>query len=887
MPAWLAIVLARVRALFTKASLDDDFDAEMQAHLDMLADEHERRGLSPEAARRAALLRFGGPMQIKEQQRDGRCIPGVESTLKDVRYALRSFRKHPAFSLTAVATLAIGIGSGTAVFTFVRAVLLRPLPYRDPNALVRIYETNPLRGWTRNGVALANWKDWRERNRSFVDIGAYEQFTTSGSGASDLSLTGTGDPQAVKAIAVTGNLFDVLGAQPLMGRAFREEETYEGRNRVVILGYALWRSAFGGDANILGRTITLSARQFEVVGVMPRTFFFPGRDVHLWTPVGYSPQLIAQSRRPHWMGAVARLRPGVGLEPARADMNGIAKQLESQYPDTNTQMGVRLDLLHDSFASDQRTSLLMLSGAVALLFLIVCVNVANLQLGRVATRTRELAIRRALGAGRARLIRQLLTEGLVLSAIGGSIGVVIAVATQEALTRYAASAVPLFADVHIDRSVLLFALGLSLAAPVLFGVIPALTSAGATLVTQRTESPGRDTASIRHLLIASEVALSIVLVVGAVLLARSLSRLAEVDPGFDQAHAVSFRLALPSARYADAAARFKAFTDIERRLRDQPGIQSVGATSTLALRGFTWSGDTTIEGRAPTDYERDTRHASTTREYFAAMGIRLLAGRFFADTDTRDKPQVTIVNDMLAKRYFRGLPNDQVVGKRIAFGRPQDNSNWVEIVGVVDDTKQDGLDQPADPIAYSSIVQRQQNPLTFVVRSGLDPQTAITTARRGVSEVDRDLALTDVTTLEDLVDGAMEGFRFRTALLLSVAAVALLLAALGIYGVLAYFVSQRSRELSIRLALGARPAELFGLVVRQGLGPVTAGAVVGIAAALALTGLMRSLLFGVEPIDGPTYAVAIAALGLLSLAACALPAQRATRVDPLVALRDE
>jgi predicted permease len=343
---------------------------------------------------------------------------------------------------------------------------------------------------------------------------------------------------------------------------------------------------------------------------------------------------------------------------------------------------------------------------------------------------------------------------------------------------------------------------------------------------------------------------------------------------------------LPSARYGDPAARFKAFTDIERRLREQPGVQSVGATSTLALRGYTWSGDTTIEGRAPTDYERETRHASTTRDYFTAMSIRLLAGRFFADTDTREKPQVTIVNETLAKRYFRGLPNDRVVGKRIAFGRPQDNSAWVEIVGIVADEKQDGLDKPAEPIAYSSIAQRQQNPLTFVVRSGLDPQAAITTARRGVSEVDRDLALTDVTTLEDVVDGAMEGLRFRTALLSSFAAVALLLAALGIYGVLAYFVSQRSRELGIRLALGARPAELFGLVVRQGLGPVVAGAIVGIGAALALSGLMRSLLFGIEPIDVPTYVVAIASLALLSLAACALPARRAMRVDPLVALRD-
>jgi putative ABC transport system permease protein len=346
-------------------------------------------------------------------------------------------------------------------------------------------------------------------------------------------------------------------------------------------------------------------------------------------------------------------------------------------------------------------------------------------------------------------------------------------------------------------------------------------------------------------------------------------------------------MTLPSARYADAASRFNAFREIERRLREQPGVQAVGATSTLALRGFTWTGDATVEGRAATDFERELRHVSTTRDYFPAMRIRLLAGRLFADTDTRDKPQVTIVNQALARKYFRGLPVEQVVGKRITFGRPQDNGPWIEIVGVVADEKQDGMDKAAEPSAYSSIAQQQQNPLTFVVRAAQSPDAVVSTARRTVAAVDKDLAITNVATLKNVVDGSMEGHRFRTTLLSVFAGIALLLAALGIYGVLAYFVSQRSRELGIRLALGAEPEALFRMVVGQGLRPVAVGAVAGLVGAVAATTLMQSLLFGVAPVDPVTYGVATGLLAVIALAACALPAMRATRVDPLVALRHE
>jgi putative ABC transport system permease protein len=664
-------------------------------------------------ARRAAIVRCGGPMPIRGQQRDDHGLPFVDTTLQDIRYALRTLRKNPVYSLVGIATLAIGIGAGTAVFSVVGAVLLRPLPYKAPGELVQIFETNPLRHWTRNIAAPANYADWRARNKSFTGIAAYEHFNATGSGAGDVFLTGFGEPQGLKAMGVSGNLFQVLGAAPLIGRAFAEEEQWEGRSRVAILSYGLWQSAFGGDPGVVGRTITLSGRGYDVVGVMPRTFFFPGRDVQLWTPFGYTPQLVANSRRPHWLGVVARLRRNVSFHQARDHMTGIARQLEQQYPDTETRMGVRLEPLHESYVSKPRAALLMLSGAVGLLFLIVCANIANLQLSRGVTRTRELAIRGALGAGRARLLRQLLTESVVLSAVGGALGFGLAALARIALTRYATSAIPLFAVVQIDRTVMLFAVALSLLAPVIFGIVPALRTARGGQVSERGDSMSRETRGLRNLLVAGEVALSIVLVVGDVLLVRSLARLQDVDPGFRREHAITFTMTLPSARYADNAARYRAFLEIERRLRDQPGVQAVGATSTLALRGFTWTGDTTIEGRVATDYERDTRHASITPSYFGAMGIRLLAGRLFDAGDTRDRPQVTIVNDALARRYFRGLSNDAVVGNRVTVGRPQDNAPWVTIVGVVADEKQDGLDRPPEPTEYSSIGQRQQSAISI------------------------------------------------------------------------------------------------------------------------------------------------------------------------------
>jgi len=880
----LFVLLSRVRAAVSGSALDDDFDREMSAHLAMATDDNMRRGMTPDAARRAAVVRFGGPMQIKEQQHDDRGLPFVDATLQDVRYGLRALRKNPAYSIVAVATLAIGIGAGTAVFSIARAVLLRPLPYGNPGALVRIFETNPLRNWTRNIAAPANYADWRTQNTVFTDIAAYEQFTATGSGGADMFLTGFGEPQGVKSMGVSGNLFKVLGTAPLMGRTFVDEETFEGKARVVVLSYGAWQSVFAGDPGIVGRSVTLSGRAYDVVGVMPRDFFFPGHDVQLWVPLGYAPEAFVRNRRPHYLGAIARLKPGVSLEQAQQEMNTIARGLERQYPDTNTQMGVRLERFHDSLAFEPRPALLMLSAAVGLLFLIVCANIANLQLGRGASRTRELAIRRALGAGRRRLVRQLFTESLVISVAGGAIGLAIAMLARSAVMRLSASVIPVYADLRFDRSVILFDVALTLLAPLVFAVLPALRSANAERLNDRGETASRDTRFLRSALIGAEVALSIVLVVGAMLLVRSLVRLQAVDPGFDQEHVVAFDITLPPARYANPRARLTAFEEIDRRLNAQPGVQASGAVSTLALRGYTWTGDATVEGRSPNDYERELRHKSVTPDYFKTMGIRLLAGRMLDDRDTIDQPPVTVVNLALAQKYFRGA---DAVGKRITFGRPTDKAPWITIVGIVADEKQDAMDKAPQPQVYSPIRQQMQNPMTFVVRSTLDESAVMAAARREVQAVDKDLALTAATTMRSVVNRSLGDHRFRTALLSTFAGVALFLAALGIYGVLAYFVSQRSRELGVRLALGAKPSALFRMVVRQGMRPVIGGGIVGLAGAVALTTVMQSLLYGVAPLDPAAYAVAAVVLAVIALTACAVPALRATRVDPLVALRDE
>jgi putative ABC transport system permease protein len=804
--------------------------------------------------------------------------------MKDVRYAIRSLLRTPGFAIVAVLTLAIGIGANTAMFTVANAVLWRPLPYPHPEQLVQMWETNPLKHWTEAPASPANFADWQKQSTAFSGIAGYFGTGNRGAGRFDVFLTGSGEPLQLKACAVTGNLFDVLEAKPLLGRTFVNEETFEGKGHVVVLSYGLWRSAFGSDPNIVGRTVALNAVNYVVVGVMPPDFFFPSRQIQVWTAVGMDPKMFVETRRPHFVSVIARLRAGVSVAHARAEMTLIARRLEQRYPDTNTKMGVGLGSFRGWMVEDARPELILLLAAVGFVLLIVCVNVANLQLGRAANRTREIGIRKALGASRGRLMQQLLTESLVVATAGGALGLLLAYMAVQSLVWIAPGNIPLLDQVQIDARVMAFNLVVCILAALLFGFAPAFRASGSAELSDRGQTGGVERRRTRGLLVASEVAMAVMLAIGAGLLVKSLLKLQQVNPGFNPERVLTFKTLLPDARYPKDEQALKAFQDILRRIEGNPQVIAAGAASTSALHGYTWTGDATVEGHSGDDYERELRHNAVTPGYFRAMGTAVVAGRDLNEFDRAGVAPVTLVNDALRQKYFHGA---NPVGKRIRFGRPTDKDPWVTIVGVVADQKQDGLDQAVLPEAYAPLAQDTQNPLTFAVRTKGDPQALVAFARAQVRAIDKDLAVTDVVTLQDEVHGSVKEQRFRTGLLSGFAAVALLLAAIGIYGVLAYLVTQRSREIGIRMALGAQRGRVLEMVLRQGMQPVLFGALAGVVGAVAVTRFIRGLLFGVEAVDPGTYALTVGALIAVAMCACYIPARRATRVDPMVALREE
>jgi predicted permease len=808
----------------------------------------------------------------------------------DFRYAIRGLRREPGFTAVAALTLALGIGTATAMFSVAHAVLWRPLPFAQPGQLVELWETNPLIGWTDAQVASANFADWRKRNTAFTDMAAYQGGGWKAETGADVFLNGQGEAQRLKAIRVSGNLFDVLGSKPQFGRVFRDEEMFAGKNRVAILSYALWQSAFAADPHIVGRTISLNLANYEVVGVMPAGFFFPTRGIQIWIPFGYAPNNYFNARRPHGLRAIARLRPDVTISQARSQMTAIAAELEREYPDTNTKMGVGVGPFRDWTVGNTRAPLLVLLGAVGFLLLIVCANVANLQLSRGVRRTREIAIRTALGASRVRIARQLLTESLVVSLFGGALGLAVALALRAALLSAAPAALPLLSEVRIDWAVAGFNLAVSLFAPALFGVLPAFAIHRTEALSDRTHAASAQGRRARNTLVAGEIALSVMLVSGAGLLVESLLHLQRVDPGFNPQHVMSFNLLLPISRYRKDELIVSTLNSIERQLRNDPRIEYIGTATGLPLKGTVWTGTATIDGQPTDRYERNVAHQSITPDYFRAIGTPLLRGRMLDEHDFQpSSPPVTVINETFAAKWYPGRDAAaNAIGKRINFGRPTDSGNpWVQIVGVVADAKQDGMDKPVQPLVYCPFTSDVENSVNFVIRSSADPSQIARLARDTVRAADKDLAPTDFTTLRELVSGSVQQERFRTALLSGFAGAALLLAAIGIYGVLAYLVTQRTREIGIRMALGAQQKQLLAMVFRQGMRPVAYGVAIGIAGALACARLIRTLLFGVDATNPATYAAAAAILAAVAMCACYFPARRATRVDPMVALREE
>jgi putative ABC transport system permease protein len=794
---------------------------------------------------------------------------------QDLRYGARMLLKQPGFTFVAALTLALGIGANGAIFSVVNAVLLRPLPLREPERLVKIWENKP--DMIQGTASIPNLEDWREQNDVFTGITAY-QFGS-------FSLPGRDYPERIFGVTASANFFDVVGVAPQTGRVFREGEDRPGAHRVVVMSARLWERNLAADPNIVGKEILLNGENHTVIGVMPVHFRFPSRLVEVWVPLVPDPDLIA-NRADHNFLALGRLKSGVTFEQAQEQMRAIAKRIELQYPDIQARRSVLLIPLHEETVRSVRPALRALMAAVGFVLLIACVNVANLLLARAAGRRREIAIRMALGAGRFRLLRQLLTESLILSALGGAFGLLLAKWGVNALLSLFADALPRASEIGLDGRVVGFTLLLSLLTGIVFGLSPALQSAGEDLQTALKEGGAACGAPQRHwlrgALVVLEIAASLVLLAGAGLLIRSFLRLQQTDVGLRPEHVLTMGVALPPAKYSSPQATITFYEQLLERVAALPGVGRAGVINHLPLQrtgendGFNLEGhDPYPPGQAPIAEKR-----IVSPDYFRAIGVPLLAGRFFNAQDQADSTQVVIVNQTLARDY---LADQNPIGKRISWL----DGDWMTIVGVVGDVKQSGLTQPTRPEIHHPFTQSPRGGMSLVVRGAVDPATLSVSVRGAAQEVDPALPVFNVKTMETVIADSVSGNRLNALLLGLFAALALGLSAIGIYSVMSYTVGQNTREIGVRMALGARGADVLKLVLGQGLALTAVGLGMGIAAAFALTRLMENLIFGVSATDPVTLIVTPLLLTFVALLACYVPARRATKVDPLVALRNE
>jgi putative ABC transport system permease protein len=796
----------------------------------------------------------------------------METLLQDLRYGVRALRKNPGFSTVAVLTLALGIGASTAMFTLVNSVLLRPLQYREPERLVMLWERNP-RGRERNQVSPANFFAWRREAKSFGDLAAsFDQ---------PLNLSGAGVAEEVLARLTTANYFSVLGAGARHGRTYLPGEDAEN---TAVISHDLWRRRFGGDPAAVGRTIQVNGQALTVVGVMPADFRSVGGRPDLWVPVQWSEEGTGR-----FLSVVGRLRPGATFEQARTEMVAIGRRRAQAYPEINRDWGVNPVPLHEQVTGDVKPALLVLLGAVGILLLIACANVANLLLGRAAARNKEIAVRLSLGATRARVIRQTLTESLVLAGVAGALGLLLAVWGTETLVRVLPPdlALPRLDEVRVDGRVLGFALAVSLLTGVLFGIAPALLGSAVNLAETLREAMRGTTGGrsrLRGALVVAEVALAVVLLVGAGLLGRSLQRLLEVDPGVRTGHVLTMRMILAGPRYQDDAALRGFMGALLPRLQALPGARSAGGEMYLPLTGdkigHGFFRDDRPLPRPGEELPMDLRVVAG--DYFSTLGIPLLRGRAFDARDHERAPTVFVVNQALAREYF---PGENPVGKRISYEWGDTISG--EIVGVVGNVREMGPKEEPAPAVYRPYAQWPSQRMTVVLRTDGDPRALAAAAGRVVREIDPDQPVAQVRTMEQVLGETVARPRLNLYLLGGFAGVALLLAAIGLYGIVSYSVTQRRHEIGVRVALGAKDGDVLRLIVRQGMGLTALGLLVGLAAALAATRVMRSLLFGVAATDPLTLAGVAAFLAAVALLASWLPARRATRVDPMVALRAE
>jgi len=875
----LRATLLRFAGMFRRRARDRELEAELDEHLRLEIEENVRRGMNLYEARRAALIQSGGIESAKEAYRERRGIPAIENFAQDLRYGARMLWSNPGFTVVAVLTLALGIGANAAIFSIVDAVLIRPLPFKDPSRLVLLNEYNPGKVGSA-GVPYPDYVAWKNQNKTFEETAAYWN-----TGAVDDVVLGLSDSvERVHYSVVTNSFFSILGVTPSVGRGFTDNDEKPGATRIFLASHALWLRVFGGRADAIGKTYRVDGEAYTLAGVMPASFDFPhGCDV--WFSLSALEKSQFDDRVSHPFRVLGRLKPVTDLQQAQAEIAGIQSQLARAYPKTDAEWQVRARPLMEEFVGSVRTSLLVLLGAVGFILLIACVNVVNLMLARATAREKEFAIRSALGAGRGRLVQQTLTESLLIVAVSSALALVFAALGLRAIGAISAGRIPRFEAFHLNGSVLAFSFGTAIFTTILVGIAPALQLSASHFRESLAEGPRSGASirskSLRNALVVAEVALTLLLLCGAGLMLRSLFELTKVSPGFRPENVVTMKIALPGAQYTRGAQTTVFLDRLLEKLRAIPGAESAAAANFIPLSGESDWDSFKIVGRGNPEWSQapSAEGRAVSPDYFRTIGIALIRGREFTEQDQRDRAPVMVINEAMARQFW---PGADPLGQQIVY---MDDPRPHAIVGIVGDVKSFGLDADAPPEMYTPYGAWYY--MNVVLRSNVNPASLLASVRSQVSSLDKGVAVYSVSTMDDLVSRSMTPRRFNLVLLGLFAALALVLATVGIYGVLAFGVSRRRHEIGIRMALGALPREILTLIVWQGMKLVLIGAVLGICASIALTRFMSTLLFGVDSTDPLTLAGVVLLLAVAALAACYAPARRAMRVDPMIALRYE